>query len=356
MKSVHKIFLILVTLSLSTNSFAVGLTQETEVVKRFIRDLNTTYPYLLNVAGSVNYQKIKEQLSQEITNQTELLKIQSEIYETLNSNEETYYNWYAIYHELHINTVRNSKYAKQRFSELLNSLLSKTNTETYDRLLVPASGKFFEFPDVLAHFNPSLVVAKDIDNTALEFTRGMFGDNPKLVLKHSDLSKTQHDETYYDAAIFIHPHVTNHEKLSESETYLSYESEFHIPYAKIKNQSKIDYISKTWTEIILNSLSLLKVNGYAFFIFYEHRELDIVSEWLKPFAEFKIIHSLYNDNMIDFAFSKDYLKTIGTEQEKNSKICINGRLQSGLAGSKKKVNIKYPISTSQPSQIKRRKS
>ncbi|WP_252179495.1 hypothetical protein [Endozoicomonas sp. 4G] len=336
MKNIYRLLLSLFIFSLSPKLFAVDLMPEIEVVKRLFSDLNTTYPYLLRGDQQNIYSEVEKKLSQEITTQRMLLEIKSKIYGVLESNEEKYPDWHPIYHAVHINSVRSSKYARQRISKLLSELQSAAEVEVYDRLLVPASGKFYEFPDLLAQFNASLIVAEDVDDKAIEFTRGMFGDNPKLVLRHLDLSKRQSDKTYYDAVLFIHPHVTDYDELAISALYRAYDSEFHIPYMMVKNQNKQKFISKLWIKIILNSLARLKVGGYAFFIFYEHRELDIVLEWLNSFSKFKVVHSLCNDNMIDFAFSKDYLEAIGTEQENTAKYVVMGAYRAGLLVQKTK--------------------
>ena len=330
MKSIYKVFLTLFISSFLQHLFSDDSKLELEFLKHFAADINTTYPHLLAANGKSVYPKLEEKLSRDIMSQRALLEIKSMIYDALEANEECNHDWYNIYHALHISSVRNSSLAKLKFNKLVEALRAEAKNATYDRLLAPASGKFFEFPDILNQFNSSLVVSEDIDYQAVEFTRGMFANNSRLVLRHSDLSKTQHEKTFYDALLFIHPHVTDYDKLSNSELYKKYNNEFHIPYVEIKHQEKGMYISDLWAKIITNSLSRLKIGGYAFFIFYEHRELDIITEWLSTFDKFKVVHSLYDEGMIDFAFSNDYLKALGTELENTAKYVVMGAYRAGL--------------------------
>ena len=297
---------------------------ESELVKHFAADLYNSYPYLLDVNGQSIYPGIERQLSSNNITPVALLEIQRSIYGALEAHEQSHPDWYSIYHALHINLVRNSALAKHCLSQLLDELQSAAKKYTYKRLLVPASGKFFEFPEVLNKFNSELVVAEDVDSSAIEFTRGMFSGHPKLILRHSDLSKPQSDTVFYDALLFFHPHVTDYDELSNSGLYKKYGDEFYIPYDEVKKQKKGKYISDLWVEIITSSLARLKVGGYAFFVFYEYRELDIVTEWLKEFNQFEVVHSPMQRGYCRFLFCKRLFKLIRNRTGTNSKICCYG--------------------------------
>lgn len=57
-------------------------------------------------------------------------------------------------------------------------------------------------------------------------------------------------------------------------------------------------------------------------------------EWLKTLNDFKVIHSLYNDDTIDLAFSKDYLESLDTEYEETAKYVVMGAYRAGLVVQK----------------------
>lgn len=311
----------------------MNLIYELEVIKKIITNLKITYPYLFK--GNVDfYKELDELILKKPDSKCQILEIQSKLYEILESNEDDYRNWYSIYHSVHINVIRNSKYASKKFLNLLNKLLDTKNIKSKN-LLIPACGKLFEIDYVINNFNAENIFAEDIDIDAIEFTRGIHKSSENLFLKHIDLSKKQETKQKFDIALFMHPQITDYDKLANSSLYKKYNNEFKIPYTAIKQQNKSQFMDKVWNKIIINCLDRLEDNGYGFFIFYEYRELDILLEWLNQFNCYRVVNFIYDDGLIDCSFAKNYLSSFYSNLKETAQYVVMGAYRAGLVVQKK---------------------
>lgn len=188
--------------------------------------------------------------------------------------------------ELYKDTIRTHSLGMCLFHSLLDDLLGGLDLMPVDTILAPGCGQFYEGVILDAVFAPRTIIGQDTNAYALSLAIEQNFNTMSVLFQNADSARrpstASHDT---DMAVFIHPNILDTDYWEATINAMRYEQEDFAPLETVRAELSINAMSRQWKDIVATIVARLRPGGRLVFVFYETRELELMSTFLGSLAE-----------------------------------------------------------------------